>query len=334
MMLTFKNIYITTAIMSAVIYVVPFMAVIGVVLFPIGIMLALAPAALMYLSLWWLLKTGLSALFQHPKILKRVRRPDLWVNWLPVAVLAIAAIAVPYVANLEAYKLIAALQQGDVESKGPIRIQDTVTLEQPISVLWRSEDDVPCIWICQRLLQDGMARIVRVDINGVPGLRSKTKSPFAPVAFTLEDRIPCPRIPLDSLGFVQMHSDPALCIVRTDAPIQRGLTISLQNIKAAKVNGWGKPWNLAPDTISARRITIFDGDGQLLFRRTKVTATPLIVPLLTDAAAGILTTVTYVGWARTKIISGGIDNGPLGYGVLPKVLGLPEKPMQRPVLGE
>jgi hypothetical protein len=112
-----------------------------------------------------------------------------------------------------------------------------------------------------------------------------------------------------------------------DSLEEAGATISFRNIKSA-AGIFSHQWTLVLDTVTANRLEIVGAGGRVLYRRTEVTAEPLIRPLLIETRAGLLTSLTYAGWARSKQTYAPM--GPNGRDVLPSLLGeavrLPDKP--------
>jgi len=79
------------------------------------------------------------------------------------------------------------------------------------------------------------------------------------------------------------------------------------------------PWALTLDTVRVNRLEVTRNEGQILYRRTEVAVEPLVAPLLFEMRAGLLTSVSYAGWARTKQIH--LKLGPNGRDVLPDLFG-------------
>ena len=110
-----------------------------------------------------------------------------------------------------------------------------------------------------------------------------------------------------------------------------GLRISYSHLKK-EVSSLGHPWSMTLDTVGANRLEITKPDGEVLFRRTEVSAEPLpIVPLLIEMRAGLLTTVSYAGWAREKKVYAPL--GPHGRDVLPALLGAASRVPDEPPAG-
>ena len=99
---------------------------------------------------------------------------------------------------------------------------------------------------------------------------------------------------------------------------EAGATIAYRTVKGGS-NTFNAPWSLTLDTVTAHRLEVVETGGRVLFRHTEVEAAPLRMPLQIGVGAGLLTTVTYVGWARGRI--GHATLGPNARDVLPAVLG-------------
>src|SRR5262249_33851548 len=152
------------------------------------------------------------------------------------------------------------------------------------------------------------ARIIMVDAPP-PGRAARIE----PTAYWIERRDTCPppalarrRIVWPAVDF-PLRRDADLrsrvlarvaageCLAQARAHEEvAGATVSYRKIREG-ASVFSAPWSLSLDTVTAHRLEIVEAGGRVLYRRTEVTAMPLTVPLQITAAAGFMTTVTYVG---------------------------------------
>jgi hypothetical protein len=290
-----------------------------------GIVLFAAPSVFLYALAWYLVRTGIliagtAARFDSGRWWFKVQA-----GTTAIPILIAAVFVPPRMINASVDRLVEEFQSEDQGTPQLISFPPMVAVSLP-----RSSDKQPaCDTLCQRLLYNGAAtKIVMAD--------SESPSKRSPVAYWIERREICPAPVLASRDIVwpNDHLFRAKRIPRTgvrgrtaagecliDGPGRiedASLLISYRHIKKG-VSALGHPWSMTLDTISANRLEVSNAVGDVLLRRTEVTSEPLLMPLLIEMRAGLLTTVTYAGWARTKRVSSPL--GPHGRDVLPALLG-------------
>jgi hypothetical protein len=290
-----------------------------------GIVLWLAPSLFVYSLLWWSTR---AVLWKIP-ITARLARNGMFrfaVSALSAAIVATPAILVPYLINMRAEAAVQRLQAGDREPDKPIVLPPIVTLVIDGNYNWPVQKPF-CETLCLRLLFNAtVAHVIAVD----PAHGNAT------TAFWIERRGTCPAQTNFSLNIMWMTDFPLVrgntpedrvrarmargeCLLEGDGrPNEAAMTISYRAVQAG-ISIFDRPWALELGPLSVNRLEITDASGATIYRRTEVTTAPLIVPLQITTAAGLLTTVTYAGWARSDKVLGKI--GPQGRDVLPRVLG-------------
>ena len=324
-------------------------AAIVVLLFPIaafagfmagvlpGLFLAVAPSLFVYMICWrglrWLcLKVGSAAGFGAT---------GLWsgrlIDFAAVVPIVAIAIILPIAINSDIEREALTLQSTDKIPTGPIDLPDIVAVDLP-SKYTRFGDVASCEAICLRLLYNGaVSRVLAVVYDGLARKRVVT-------SYRIEHRPQCPAPKLEN-GFVVWSGERGRgvtapvrariaagdCLIREDGALSDArATISFRQIKIAE-SSFQNPWTLKLDTLAGFRLEIVTADGRVLYRQTEIRADPLSVPLRTTAGGGLFTTVTYVGWSRTRLSRSPL--GPDGRDVLPTLLGnaarLPDLPVQQ-----
>ena len=175
--------------------------------------------------------------------------------------------------------------------------------------------------------------------------RSGRQSGIAPTAYWIERRDTCPapalarrqiRWPVDFP--LTRGADPRSrvlariaageCLMHDKAKVEdAGMTISYSEVSEGG-NPFASPWSLTLDTVKATRLDVVEAGGRLVYRRTEVTVQPLSAPLSIETRSGLMTTVTYAGWARRKATYAPI--GPNGRDVLPALLKDAARPVDLP----
>jgi hypothetical protein len=322
-----------TGVAALIVLLFPAAALLGLFLGIVpGLFLGISPSVFVYLVLWW----GLRWTAEKIEVLAGFDPDARLARWFAslaaVAIVAIFAIMIPVIVNAPFQQQIGQLQASDVPPSGDIKLPAVVAVELPKSFSGR--DNAPyCEEICLRLLYNGVvSRVIAAEI--LPDGRIEPAS-----SYRIERRIQCPKPDFPILRIVwpgEFRAEPGIkptgteervrarisageCLVREAGRIDDAETIiSLREVKKG-ANRFRSPWSFRLDTVSARRLEIIEADGRVLYRRTEVTAEPLIVPLITTAEAGFLTTVTYSGWARTRTEVSPL--GPNGRDILPSLLG-------------
>jgi hypothetical protein len=110
------------------------------------------------------------------------------------------------------------------------------------------------------------------------------------------------------------------CLLEGDGRLKEAATIISYRTVQKGVSIFDHPWALQSGPPAVNRLEIIsDANGGTIYRRTEVTTVVLTTPLRIVAAAGLFTTVTYVGWAHFDRTLAEI--GPHGRDVLPHILG-------------
>jgi hypothetical protein len=287
-----------------------------------GILLLIAPSLLMYSLLWWSTR---ALILQTP--IARHRQSGLFRFVVPVfsgAMVAIPAVLIPHLSNVQAEDAALRLRAGDLEQDKPIVLPDTVALVMDGNYNWSKKKPF-CETLCLRLLFNSMvARVIAVDpIHG----NSTT-------AFWIERRETCPDHLNLNFGVRWMTDFPLVrgdtpddrvrdriahgeCLIEGDGrPEEAAATISYRHVQKGTTT-FQRPWSVPPGPPVVNRLEISDEMGRVTYRRTEVTIVDLATPLLIGTAAGFLTTATYAGWARYDRTFGQI--GPNGRDVLPYI---------------
>ena len=118
------------------------------------------------------------------------------------------------------------------------------------------------------------------------------------------------------------------CLMHENAKVEdAAMSITYREVSEGG-NPFASPWSLTLDTVQATRLEVVEAGGRVVYRRTEVAMQPLSAPLAIETRAGLLTTVTYAGWARWKETHAPI--GPNGRDVLPTLLGDAARPVDMP----
>ena len=291
-----------------------------------GIVLWVAPSLFMYSLLWW----SARALLLKIPIMARIAGIGMLRFVVPAvsgAIVATPALLVPYLINMRAEDAAQSLRAGDQQPDNLVALPAVVALVIEGNFNWSKQKPF-CETLCLRLLFNStVARVIAVD----PARGNATS------AFWIERRESCPERANFNFGvrwktdFPFVRGDTSEdrvrariaggeCLSEGDGrPEEAAMTISYRTVQEG-INILEHPWALQPSPPSVKRLEIFDASGAAIYRRTEVTTVLLTVPLQIATRAGLLTTVTYAGWARSNRILGEI--GPQGRDVLPHVLGV------------
>ncbi len=328
---------------ALVVMAYPITAVFGLFLGVLpGIILGLAPSLFIYFVVWgalrWLL-LALGAVVGLGPVSWQLR----WTtNLVPVAILIVAAFAIPRMINAPREQEIAQLQATDVEPSGVIKLPAVVAIELPkFSHGGRRGEGPYCEALCLRLLyNDIVSRVIAVarwpdGTTELAGYRVERRDqcpkpdlPRTPIVWPGEHLAAGPR-PKQIDARIQARIADGECLVRDTGRVEdAGTIISVRNVKPG-LNVFRGPWNLWLDTVNADRLEVAEADGRVLYRRTEINAALLAEPLRSVAGGGLLTTVTYAGWARRQVVLQPL--GPDGRDMLPGLLGkeasrLPDAP--------
>jgi hypothetical protein len=290
-----------------------------------GILLWIAPSLFLYSFLWWCLRT---ILFRF-SIMVRIAGGTvirLIVSVLSGAIVAALAIQVPHLIDMRTEAAAESLRVGDLGPDKPIGLPSVVALVMEGSYNYAKRKPF-CETLCLRLLfNSSVARVIAVD----PAYGNAT------TAFWIERRQTCPDRPNVNFSLMWSTDFPLVrgdtpedrvrariadgdCLMEGDGrPDEAAMTISYRIVQNG-VSTFDRPWSLQPGAPTVKRIEISEATGATIYRRTEVSTVLLNVPLRVETAAGLLTTVTYVGWSRSNKVLGQI--GPQGRDVLPVVLG-------------
>jgi hypothetical protein len=287
-----------------------------------GLALWIAPSLFVYSLLWW----GTRAILLNVPKLERMAGHRFVIPVVSAAIVATPAVLVPFLNNMRAEDAARSLQADDRETDKSIALPNVVALVIDGNYN-RSKRKPSCESLCLRLLfNSAVVRVIAVD----PAHGSATN------AFWVERRETCPDHPNFDFHIRWTTDFPLVrgdnledrvrgriaageCLIEGDGrPEEAATTISYRNVQKG-MSVFDLPWALPPGQPSINRLEISDTSGATIYRRTEVTMVYLTAPLQIAAAAGFLTTVTYVGWARYSKILGEI--GPRGRDVLPNLLG-------------
>jgi hypothetical protein len=331
----FQRLLGCTGVAALVVMVFPAAAVFGLMLGVLpGLLLGVAPSLFVYLLIWWGLKRLVFRLALAAGLDPGTRQVRWAANFAPVVLLLVVALTIPAMINAPHEQEIARLQATDLQPAGDIKLPAIVAIEAPGSSHGGRRGEGPyCEALCLRLLYNGaVARVIAAA-------RSPDGKKIELASYRIERRDQCPKPDLPRTLIVWPEQHRALrgtklrrvedrvqarisageCLVRDAGRIEDADTvISLRNVKTG-ADVFKGPWNPWLDSVSARRLEIAGADGRALYRRTEVTAALLSSPLRSTAGGGLLTTVTYVGWARSRA-----DTQPLGpdaRDILPGLLG-------------
>jgi hypothetical protein len=307
-----------------------------------GIFLGIAPSLFVYLVAWrglrWIaLKIEAFAGFDPEA------RPARWAaNLVAIVVVALVAIAIPLAINAPLKQQIAQLQATDAQPPGNIKLPAVVVVELPKFYEGTPSKAPYCEAICLRLLYNGaVSRVIAAEI-----LADGKIEPASSFRIERRDQCPKPDFPRSRIVWpgewrvergnkpigiedrVRARISAGECLVREEGRVEDAdAVISFREIKRGFERFRG-PWKLHLDTVGARRLEIIGANGSVLYRRTEVSAEPLVVPLTTSTEAGLLTTVTYSGCARRKLEISPL--GPHGRDILPGLLGEASRPPDLP----
>lgn len=320
------KLWIAGAVLTGLLLLFPKLSLVTLVL-P-GLLL---PSLFLYATLWvalrWvMLRATALAGFASPS------RSVLWTAAvLATATAAAVATIVPARVDAPFAALSRSLRADDRSVTSPIALPPVVGV---VTSPEYAEVLPACGEVCRRLLYN--KAVEKVVVTRVP--RPNTEIPekyrrtasYRLGACSDPDAVERKRVssdvvfPNDSPGdmaFVRVRNRMAAgeCLVAEDGNLEQPqLIISLQEIRSGE-SKFDHQWQLDLDTVQATRLEITLPGGEVLYRRTEVKSEPLITPLMIEAASGPLTTVTYAGWVRSRLIEN--ELGPAGRDVLPAVLG-------------
>jgi hypothetical protein len=295
-----------------------------------GFLLAITPSLFCYSLAWWCARALVQRLvtprWVAPASDAGRRALGAAAGGIAAVIVALPAFLVPQAINSSFAESVAGLRADDRDRQGPVAFPPVTAIVLKDSYDPRKKT-LLCETLCQRLLYSGaVARIVVAD--GVPAR--------AVGAFWVERRDQCPEpaLPRSDIRWpvdfplrageapeqrVRARIAAGECLMQGDGRVEEaGATIAFGTVKAG-ADSLGHPWALWLDTVRANRLELVEHGGRVLYRRTEVTLEPLAVPLVIGTRAGLLTSVTYVGWARSQLTHGQI--GPHGRDVLPDLLG-------------
>jgi hypothetical protein len=299
-----------------------------------GLILGAAPSLFVYLVVWWGLKwlaLKLAMVAGFDPATSQVR----WIaNLVPVAILLVVVFKIPDMLNAPHEQEIVQLQATDLQPPGVIKLPAIVAIELPSSSHSGRRGEGPyCEALCLRLLYNGaVARVI-----AAARFPDGKKIELASYRIERRDQCPKPDLPRTLIVWpgqhlalrdtqsrrvedrVQARISAGECLVREAGRIEDADTvISVRNVKEGADIFQG-PWSPRLDTVGARRLEIVEADGRVLYRRTEVTAALMSTPLRSTAGGGLLTSVTYAGWARYRADTQPL--GPAARDILPGLLG-------------
>jgi hypothetical protein len=324
-----------TGVATLIVMAYPASAMLGLLMGGLpGLFLGVAPSLFVYLVVWWGLKwlaLKLAMVAGFDPATSQVRRIA---NLVPVAILLVVVFKIPDMLNAPHEQEIAQLQATDLQPPGLVKLPAIVAIELPSSShSGRRGEGRYCEALCLRLLYNGaVARVI-----AAARFPDGKKIELASYRIERRDQCPKPDLPRTLIVWpgqhlalrdtqsmrvedrVQARISAGECLVREAGRIEDADTvISVRNVKEGADIFQG-PWNPWLDTVGARRLEIVEADGRVLYRRTEVTAALMSTPLRSTAGGGLLTSVTYAGWARYRA-----DTQPLGpdaRDILPGLLG-------------
>lgn len=321
-----------TGLAALIVMAFPVTAVFGLFLGILpGIILGLTPSLFIYLLAWgalrWLvLSLGTVVRFNPGSPALR------WMaNVVQVAILMVLAFAIPDRINAPREQKIAELEATDVESSGVIKLPTVVAIELPKFALGARGEGPFCEALCLRLLYNGVVSRV-ISVARFPDGKTEL------AGYRIDRRAQCPKpdLPRSLIVWPQQHLamgtgpkqvedrvkarvEIGECLVREAGRIEdAGMVIAVRSVKAG-TSPFRAPWSLRLDTVDAKRLEIVEADGRVLYRRTQIIAELLSAPLRSTAGGGLLTSVTYVGWAYRTVRTQ--ELGPDGRDILPSLLG-------------
>jgi hypothetical protein len=286
-----------------------------------GVVLSLAPTLFLYSLLWCITRALLGKLLDRRSQSGAFR---VVIAVLGSVIVAIPAVLIPSLSNMQAYDAAVRMQMDDFEPDKPIALPATIALVIDGNYEW-SRKKPACETLCVRLLFNSMvARVIAVD----PSRDNSTS------AFWIERRETCPDRPNLKFDVTWMTDFPLVrgdtlndrvrdriahgeCLIEGDGrPEDAGATVAYRHVQRG-TGTFQRPWHIPPGPPMVNRLEILSANGAPLYRRTEVTTIKMTTPLMVETRAGLLTTATYAGWARYEKTLGQI--GPNGRDVLPYV---------------
>lgn len=218
----------------------------------------------------------------------------------PALVLVAIGIASPVFWNRSANAELRKLSEGD-RSPGKLQISaKTIALLTPDTYRLSRIKPTECIGLCQRLLFNGSAEAVLTGQSpvglGEPSLTAENSV----MRHRIERRSSCPSIYVPEAGgtddermatwgsyyFISDRTRRRIaageCLISEQADVsQADIVIVDQPVKHG-TNPCDHPWDVNLDTISAKRLSIYerkDGSAQKIFQQTWLEAYPIFMPL-------------------------------------------------------
>jgi hypothetical protein len=326
-----------TGLAATAVMMMPGLIVLGLLLGILpGIALALSPGVFVYSALWWgartlILQTAAPA-GDAARNESRSRMTARVAGVGAAILIAVPALIIPRAINFSLDNTAQELRSHDSEQLRPVALAPVTALVMHENRRWRKA--LFCGTICQRLLYNGtVSRLIVAD----------PRKPELTTAFWIERRESCPAVLMDydvvfpgdfQFGRGDSPRERVLariaggeCLIAASGSLHEAdVTISFGEIRRGE-SAFSHPWSLILDTVSATRLEIASANGHVLYRRTEVTAEPLVLPLNIGVGAGLMTTVTYAGWARSKETTASM--GPVARDVLADVLGPAIRPPDR-----
>lgn len=316
--------------LTALLFAVPKIVVAGYAFFLMpGIFLSYFPTVFTYSLLWHLIQVAIKkTIFSFGLNASSIVTKSV-IGILAVILLVVPAFLIPIHFNGSPKENIHELLKNDTPLASEISLPPIVAVVVPKRYS-REKRSNQCESICLRLLYNKV--VAEVIVAKPPSNGSSDLFSLKGASYIIEKRDQCPKPSLVSSNIVWPRTgldrlDKRIedriasgdCLIRRNGVVKDAdLVIAYLEAKKEK-SKFSHPWQLALDTVSANRLEIKNRAGMVLFRRTEVESHLLAVPLHINVLAGMLTTVTYFGWARTKFTINKI--GPHGRDVLPDILG-------------
>jgi hypothetical protein len=296
-----------------------------------GIILGLTPSLFIYLLAWGVLRWLVLKLATVSGFNSGSWQLRWMASLVPVAILMVLAFRIPETINRPHEQEIAQLEATDVQPSDVIKLPTIVAVELPSFTYGRRRGEGPfCEALCLRLLYNGVVSRVIAVARFSDGIE------LAGYRIERRDQCPKPDLPRSLIVWPQQHLEMGTeprsveqrvqariaggeCLVREAARIEdAAMVIAVRSIKAG-TGSLRKPWSLWLDAVDAKRLDVVEADGRVLYRRTQISAELLSAPLRSTAGGGLLTSVTYVGWAYRVVNTQPL--GPDGRDILPDLLG-------------
>lgn len=355
-----RRYFIFLSIGTALVMAVPGLAILGFFMGVIpGLILALCPTALLYSTMWFVLRGLLLVLSDAVGFNTDLLRLRVPLGMVAASMVAAIVIVVPREFNESTTRAVSALRAGDYAPTELVMLPHNVALSFPET--WNSRNHGACDTVCLRLLYNrSVAKVTARDRSR--SRRSSEVGLDSWRSFRIERRDQCPDPGIAPHADVVFEADHAHrkaeceatapnracdyrlsgalervrariaagdCLIQEPAgPFEPELVISFEEVKRRKSGSHDDTWSFTTDTVEAKRLEIRDPEGQMLFRRTEVVSEPLTVPLMIGAQGGFLTSYERRGLIRGTRKEGNL--GPSARDILPLWLGeavrLPDLP--------